>query len=74
METKSANQSVSDAAIIRRQLLWTLAIVVVAGLGYGVWWWGQDTGWGNPDRAVATKMDQGEKAFVAGHLEEGGIF
>ena len=66
----SASKGADDAAVIRRQLAWIGVILAVTALGYGVWWWGQDTGWGNPDRAVATKMARGEADFVAGHLDD----
>jgi tetratricopeptide (TPR) repeat protein len=60
----------TDAAVIRRQLAWTLGILLLLAGGYGAYWWGQDNGWGNPDRAVATKLAKGEAAFVAGRLDE----
>jgi TolA-binding protein len=73
METKTGTLSASDAAIIRKQLLWALVVLLAALAGWGIWWWGQDTGWGNPDRAVATKMDLGEKDFIAGRLEDAAL-
>ncbi len=63
-------RTVEDAKIIRRQLLWIAAVIVVAAAVWGVCWWGQETGWGNPDRAVANLMDLGEKDFVSGHMED----
>lgn len=69
METRNASAA-NEARIIRTQLLWILAVLVFIGLGWAGWWWGQDTGWGNPERAVAGKMARGEKAFIAGRLEE----
>jgi tetratricopeptide (TPR) repeat protein len=67
---KADDERRDDAAVIRLQLTWMMAIVAVMGIGSAVWWWGQDTGWGNADRAVATKMARGEAAFVAGRLDD----
>lgn len=69
MDTRSGTAK-NDAMIIRTQLLWILGVMVVAGLLWAGWWWGQDTGWGNPDRAVSSRMARGEKAFIGGRLEE----
>ena len=73
MEPKDGVRTAGDAAIIRKQLLWTLAVLLVVAGAWGIWSWGQDTGWGNPDRAVAGKMDLGEKDFVAGRLEDAAV-
>ncbi|HTB21527.1 MAG TPA: tetratricopeptide repeat protein [bacterium] len=70
METKSVGSSGSDASIIRRQLLWMLAALALCGAAWGVAWWGQDTGWGDPARAVSERMDLGEKDLVAGRVED----
>jgi len=59
-----------DAAVIRRQLAWTFGILFVLAAAYGVWWMGDDRGWGNADRAVTGKLAKGEAAFVAGRLDE----
>ena len=67
---KSAPKGGDDAAVIRRQMVWIGGVLAVAVLGYGLWLWGQDNGWGNPDRAVAHHLEQGEAAFVAGRLDE----
>jgi tetratricopeptide (TPR) repeat protein len=67
---KAADERTDDAAVIRRQLAWIGGILALAALGGALWWWGQDTGWGNPDRAVATKMAKGEAYFVAGRLDD----
>ncbi len=59
----------AEAAVVRRQLIW-IGILLGIGLGLSaVWWWGQDTGWGNADRAVATKLKKGEEAFVDGRAD-----
>jgi tetratricopeptide (TPR) repeat protein len=67
---KPAPKDGDDGAVIRRQLVWIIGVLVVAVLGYGVWLWGQDSGWGNPDRAVIHHLEQGEAAFVAGRLDD----
>ncbi|HXB98473.1 MAG TPA: tetratricopeptide repeat protein [bacterium] len=67
---KTAPKCGDDAAVIRRQLVWIVGVLVVAVLGYGVWLWGQDNGWGNPDRAVTHHLELGEAAFVAGRLDD----
>jgi len=67
---KPASKAGDDAAVIRRQLAWIAGILAVALLGYGVWLWGQDSGWGNPDRAVTHHLERGEAAFVAGRLDD----
>lgn len=60
----------SDAAVIRRQLAWTFGILaLIAALGYG-YYWGRELGWGDPAKAIARKMSQGETAFVNGDLEQ----
>jgi tetratricopeptide (TPR) repeat protein len=60
----------NDATVIRRQLLWTLGLLLLAALlGWG-WMWGQDNGWGNAAKAAKRKMDKAEAAFVAGRLDE----
>ena len=69
MASNTLNQAPSDAGVIRRQILWIVAILILGGFVWGVWWWGQDTGWGNADRAISTKMEQGEKDFVAGRMD-----
>jgi TolA-binding protein len=64
----SAAGNESDAAVIRRQLVWTLGILALLGALYLAWTWGQDNGWGDPQRASKRKMDKAEAAFVAGDL------
>ncbi len=56
-------------AVIRRQLAWTLGVLLLVGAVTGGVWWGRETGWGDPAKAVARKMAQGEAAFVASDLE-----
>lgn len=63
-------RSEKDRALIQRQLLWTLAAMGGLGLLALGWSLGQDRGWGNPERAVAAKLAQGEKAQVSGRLAE----
>jgi TolA-binding protein len=69
-KVKAAAGRADDAAVIRRQLIWILGILAAVALGSGIYWLGQDTGWGNADRAVANKMAKGEAAFVAGRLDD----
>lgn len=62
----AAAAPVDEGTVIRRQLKW-IAIVLAAGLGLGLaWWWGQDNGWGDADRAVAYKLKKGEAATMQG--------
>lgn len=70
MELNENEGASGDARTIRRQILAMLAVLILGAAVWGVFWWGQDTGWGNPDRAVATKMDLGEKAFVSGRMDD----
>ena len=53
---KEAPATSGDAAVIRRQLAWTFGILFVLAAAYGVWWLGDDRGWGNADRAVTAKL------------------
>lgn len=70
-QTKNESSApAADSAVIRRQLAWTFSILLLLAGAYGVWWIGDDRGWGNPDRAVAAKLAKGEAAFVAGRLDE----
>ena len=73
MEQKTPETSAADAAVIRRQLLWMAGILLLGVLAWGVVWWGQDTGWGNPTRAVSMRMDQGEKDLVSGRMEDAAL-
>lgn len=57
-----------NARIIRKQLIWTFGLLALAGAVAGGLWWGRENGWGDPAKAVARKMAQGEAAFVAGDL------
>lgn len=58
----------NDAAIIRRQLAWTLGLLALAAALFLGWSWGQDHGWGDPLRASKRKMEKAEAAFVGGDL------
>jgi cellulose synthase operon protein C len=70
MATGAVDRSGGDAVIIRRQLLWILAVLAAGALVWGLVWWGQDTGWGNPARAVTDRMDLGERDLVSGRMED----
>ena len=59
----------SDAQIIRRQLVIVAAVLAILGALYGAWLWGEDSGWGNAERAVKTKLDKANAAFVARDLD-----
>jgi tetratricopeptide (TPR) repeat protein len=60
----------TEQDILRRQLLILVIIVAIAGLAWGIYSFGQDRGWGNPDRAVRTKLDQAQQAFVERRLDK----
>ncbi len=62
-------RSAGDAAIIRKQIFVIFSILAVAGAGYGVWFWGENNGWGNPERAVKIKMDRANQAFIDRDLD-----
>jgi TolA-binding protein len=62
-------EALSDAQIIRRQILIIASIVAILGALYGAWLWGEDTGWGNADRAVKMKLDKANAAFVNRDLD-----
>ncbi len=53
-----------NPAAVRRQVKIILLIFLVLGAVYGVWGWGEDSGWGNPDRAVKMKLDAASQAFL----------
>jgi TolA-binding protein len=59
----------NDAAVVRKQLFWISGILAAILLISGGVYWGRETGWGDPAKAVARKMAQGEAAFVAGDLD-----
>lgn len=59
-----------SSAVIRRQLI-ILGLLFALGLvGYAVYRWGTDIGWGNPDRAVKNKMDFAQQALVERRLPD----
>jgi tetratricopeptide (TPR) repeat protein len=60
----------SDAQIIRRQIFIVGGILLSLGLVYLLWLWGEDTGWGNADRAVKLKLDKANQAFVNRDLDQ----
>lgn len=70
MALKALEQSGGDAGVIRRQLFWIAAVLAVGCLLWGVIWWGEDTGWGDPQRAVSARMDLGEKDLVSGRMDD----
>lgn len=68
--TGAEGRSAEESQSIQRQLAWVGGIVVVLVVGFLVLRWGQDSGWGNPDRAVKARFAKGEAAFVAGRFDE----
>ena len=62
-------RSEEEKRSIRRQLIWMAGIILVALAGMLVLRWGQESGWGNPDRAVKARFTKGEAAFVAGRFD-----
>lgn len=68
LQKKSGN-ALSDAQIIRRQIFIMLGIFGVLGGLYGIWMWGEDSGWGNAERAVKMKMEKANQAFINRDLE-----
>jgi TolA-binding protein len=69
VKAENGGRSEDDKRSIRRQLVWIGALVAVVLAGFGVKQWGEDSGWGNPDRAVRNKFAKGEAAFVAGRFD-----
>jgi TolA-binding protein len=63
-------RSAEDRQSIQRQLIWIVVVVGIFLAAILVLRWGQDSGWGNPDRAVKARFAQGEAAFVAGRFDE----
>jgi tetratricopeptide (TPR) repeat protein len=68
-KVKSDLQLEEDRRSIRRQLAWMGGIVVFVLAAFLVLRWGQDTGWGDPDKAVKMRFARGEAAFVAGNFQ-----
>jgi tetratricopeptide (TPR) repeat protein len=62
-------RSIEDRRSIRRQLTWMAALVGLFVAAFFVLRWGQDSGWGDPDRAVKARFAKGEAAFVAGRFD-----
>jgi tetratricopeptide (TPR) repeat protein len=65
----SEGRSVEDRRSIQRQLSWMAALIGLCVATFFVVRWGQDSGWGNPDRAVKARFTKGEAAFVAGRFD-----
>lgn len=61
--------TLSDSQIIRRQIMIIVGILAVLGALYGAWLWGEDSGWGNTERAVKIKLDKANAAFVSRDLD-----
>ncbi len=72
VKTKDAQTTAvpDDAAIIRKQIFIVLGIGLALAGGYGVWTWGENSGWGNPERAVKVKMDGANQAFIDRDLDK----
>jgi tetratricopeptide (TPR) repeat protein len=67
---KKNGDTLSDAQIIRRQIFVILGVAGVLGGLYGMWMWGEDSGWGNPERAVKMKMEKANQAFINRDLDK----
>src|SRR6266704_2827016 len=46
-----------------------LGILGLFGALYGMWMWGEDSGWGNEERAVKMKMEKANQAFINRDLD-----
>ena len=70
-EPKSATQEqMSDSQVIRRQLVIIVSLIALLLGGWGLWKWGEETGWGNPDRAVQIKMKRAQQSVVERRFAE----
>lgn len=69
MSQKKSQPELSASRIIRRQIITVLGILALLGGLYGIWAWGEDSGWGNPDRAVKMKMEKANQAFINRDLD-----
>lgn len=70
MAPKDPSLPSNPEAILRRQVIILVIIVAAAALAWGIYSFGQDRGWGNPDRAIRTKLDQAQQAFVERRLDK----
>lgn len=62
---RGASARESDAAIIRRQLVWLGLVLGGLGLAWAGYQWGEDRGWGDTDRAVTRHLKLGDEAMLA---------
>jgi tetratricopeptide (TPR) repeat protein len=70
LASKNPHRSDESSAIIRRQLFILLAIALSVAAAWALWQWGEDRGWGNPDRAIRHKMEKAQQALVERRLED----
>lgn len=61
-------RSEEEQRSIRKQVTWIVGIFATVLVVFLVFRWGQDSGWGNPDRAVKARFAKGEHAFVEGNF------
>lgn len=57
-----------EKKIVKKQLFIMLLLLLGIFGGYSLWLWGENTGWGNPDRAVQLRMDRAQQAVVDRNL------
>ena len=60
----------SDSQIIRKQLYVLVSFFLIALFAFLGWRWGEDSGWGDPNRAVKLKMEKANQAFVNRNMDE----
>jgi len=65
---RSAPKDESRWQVMRRQIVILLALVAAVAAGYGVWLWGEDNGWGDPQKAFTNKMARAQQAVVERRL------
>jgi len=66
----TAKHRADEQAILRKQILILACILVAAALAWGIYSFGDDRGWGNADRAVHSKLDKAQQAFVDRRLDK----
>ncbi len=67
---RNSGERESDAAIIRRQLLWLAIVLGGLGLSWFAYQWGEDRGWGNADRAVTRHLKMGDDGMLNNRMAD----